>query len=232
MVETASTAFYSMLGKIGFHHPVHVALVHIPIGLLLGALILGTTAHLSGKANFHRCAWHCFIIVLIFFFPTVLTGIMDWSHRFDGAMLFPLQMKFMLAAILFLLLLAGFYFGRGSQGERKCLLLIYASCFLLVSGIGYFGGELVYGQSPAPAKQYQTGQQIYATNCSGCHPNGGNTIDPKSPLKNSPKTSDYPVFLEWVRNPDAPMPAFPPSVLTDQQVSDLFDYTVNVINKD
>lgn len=231
MTATVIAAFYSMLENIGFHHPVHAALVHIPIGLLVGASILGLTAHFRRKSNFRRCAWHCFIIVLVFFFPAVLTGIMDWIHRFAGAMLLPLQMKVLLAAVLLLLLLAGFYLGRANQGERKGLPALYAVCFVVVSGIGYFGGELVYGQGPPAAKQYQVGQQIFATNCASCHPNGGNTMKPKSPLKNSPKTADYKVFLEWVRKPDSPMPAFPPSALSDQQVKDLFDYTVNVINK-
>lgn len=225
MTATVIAAFYSILEKIGFYHPVHAALVHIPIGLLVGASILGLTAH------FRRCAWHCFIIVLVFFFPTVLTGIMDWIHRFAGAMLFPVQMKILLAAVLLLLLLAGFYLGRASQGERRSLPVLYVACFVIVSGIGYFGGELVYGQDPPAAKQYQAGQQIFATNCAGCHPNGGNTLKPKSPVKNSAKTAEYKVFLEWVRKPDAPMPPFPPSALSDQQVKDLFDYTVNVINK-
>lgn len=231
MNETVIAAFYNAMEKIGFHHPVHAALVHIPIGLLAGALMLSITAHLGRKSSAGRCAWHCFVIVLIFFFPTVLTGIMDWLHRFAGAMLFPLQMKFVLAAILLVLLLAGFYLGRGGRGERKSLLWIYATCFVVVSGIGYFGGELVYGQGPPAARQYQAGEQIYAAHCAGCHPNGGNTMKPKSPLKNSPRTSDYKVFLEWLRKPDSPMPAFPPSALSDPRVRDLFDYTVHVINK-
>lgn len=231
VTTTVVNAFYDMLAKIGCHHPVHAALVHVPVGLLVGVLILGITAHLRGKSGAGRCARHCFVLALLFFFPAVLTGIMDWILRFDGTMLFPVAMKLILAAILCLLLAAGFYLGRGGRSERKSLLWIYAACVATVSGIGYFGGELVYGQRPPVTQQYRPGQQLYATHCAGCHPNGGNLMQPDLPVKNSPKTSTYTTFLEWLRKPDPPMPAVPPAALSDRQVRDLFDYTVNVVNK-
>jgi cytochrome c6 len=104
--------------------------------------------------------------------------------------------------------------------------------------LGFFGGELVYGNKPAPAisenfqlEKYQSGRALYAANCGGCHANGGNTIKPELPVKHSPKTADFQTFLAWVRNPRAPMPAYPEEVLSDQQARDMYQYIVNVLNK-
>jgi mono/diheme cytochrome c family protein len=100
-----------------------------------------------------------------------------------------------------------------------------------------FGGELVYGEKTAPVaekselKNYQIGREIYAANCGGCHANGGNVIRPELPVKHSPKTDDFNTFLAWIRNPKAPMPAYPSQVLSDQQAENIYQYIIHVVNK-
>ena len=37
-------AFYNLLDKIGYLHPIHPAMTHMPIGLVVGSLFLGVTA--------------------------------------------------------------------------------------------------------------------------------------------------------------------------------------------
>jgi len=37
-------AFYSFLDKIGYLHPIHPAMTHMPIGLVVGSLFMGATA--------------------------------------------------------------------------------------------------------------------------------------------------------------------------------------------
>lgn len=231
MIDTVISSVYAALGKIGYHHPLHPTQVHIPVGLVIGAFILGIVALIRRQSHLNRCAWYCLLVALIFFFPTLITGLMDWRHRFAGAMLFPFKMKFALAGVLLVLLLTGFFLGRRSKGEAKSMLAIYALCFMVVSGLGYFGGELVYGlKTTSVVKEYQGGQKIYAANCGSCHPNGGNTINAKLPVKNSAKISGFDTFLDWVRNPNPPMPAFPPAAISDQEVRDIFNYITNVLN--
>jgi cytochrome c6 len=69
-----------------------------------------------------------------------------------------------------------------------------------------------------------SGEQLFKEQCSACHPNGGNVINPHKPLKGSPKLKTFAAFLSWIRKPVQPMPPFPPSKIPDQQAKKLYDY--------
>jgi len=98
-----------------------------------------------------------------------------------------------------------------------------------VIGMGYFGGELVYGSKPSPVanKNYQAGEQSYRKNCSACHPNGGNTIDPDVPVKGSLKLKDFDSFLSWIRNPNPGMPPYPESRISEEESRELYEYVAH-----
>lgn len=225
-------SLYRFLGNLGYHHPLHPTQLHIPVGMVIGAFILGVIGAFRHHRELKHAAWYCMLIALVFTFPTILTGLLDWSQFFAGAMLFPFKMKLILAGVLLCFLLTAYGLGRKTKGEHGAMIAIYTFCLLTVLGLGYFGGELVYGaRSGSTPEDFKAGEAIYAENCRGCHPNGGNVSHPKLPVKNSPKISSQETFLAWIRKPKAPMPAFPPTAISDDQARELYQYITNVLNK-
>ncbi|MGA7876913.1 MAG: c-type cytochrome [Desulfoferrobacter sp.] len=231
MIDSWINAFYAFLNSLGYPHPVHPTQAHMPIGLVVGAFVFCLGAILLHRAGLFRTAHNCLILALFFWFPTVLFGLMDWQHFYQGAWLFAFKVKMILAAVLFVLLLAGILLARRDEPPGKLIVTIYAACFLTVTGLGYFGGVIVFAGKSQPEKQYQAGAKLYETNCNGCHPNGGNVIDANKPVQGSPKLSDFNTFLSWIRSPVAPMPAFPESAVSKEQAMELYDYVTHVIDK-
>jgi mono/diheme cytochrome c family protein len=43
-------------------------------------------------------------------------------------------------------------------------------------------------------------------------------------LKGAQTLNTFEAFLSWIRQPDQPMPPFPPSTISDQQAKALYDY--------
>jgi hypothetical protein len=70
----------------------------------------------------------------------------------------------------------------------------------------------------------KTGREAFQTNCSPCHPDGGNVVKPGKPMKDSKKLANFKTFLAWIRNPVQTMPTFPPSQITDEQAREMYDY--------
>jgi cytochrome c6 len=92
--------------------------------------------------------------------------------------------------------------------------LIIIAVIFLVTGIGI-------GQD---TKKGKTGREEFQTNCSSCHPDGGNVIKPEKPLQGSKKLLNFKTFLLWIRNPVKTMTKFPPSQISDKQAQALYDY--------
>jgi uncharacterized membrane protein len=230
---------YQFLDKIGYPHPIHPTEVHMPIGLVVSALVFFVIALLFKRQALSRTSRHCIILAFIWTFPTMLFGYMDWQHFYAGAWLFPIKMKIILACVLVVLLCVSVVAGRKLGAESKVLLVMYGLCFLTVVALGYFGGQMVYGdRSPHTSLQgYPVGQKIFKADCSGCHPQGGNIINPNLPLKSAPQLADFNTFLAFTRKPSRPdgskgiMPPFPPSKISDQQERELYDYIVIVLQK-
>jgi mono/diheme cytochrome c family protein len=118
------------------------------------------------------------------------------------------------------------------------LLPIYALCFITVAALGYFGGQLVYGgRTPSGEVQFRPGELVFDSNCSGCHAHGGNAILPNYPLRSAPELSTFEDFHKFIRNPrlssgaKGPMPAFPPSKISEKQALQLYEYITHVIDK-
>lgn len=232
MIHTFVSSFYGLLETVGYPHPVHPILVHITVGLVFGAFVLGLLARLRRQPELRRSAWHCMLIAFISIIPALVTGLMDWHRSYAAALLFPFKMKFVLAVTLLTLLTAGFFLGRSNRGEANGMVAIYTLCLVAVCGLGYFGGNLVYGgKNTSNPKDYRAGEKTYAANCGGCHANGGNSIKPGLPVKNSSKLSDLDTFRGWVRSPNAPMPAFPETAISNAEVEDMYHYVVQILSK-
>lgn len=135
---------YSTLQTIGFAHPLHPALTHIPMGMVIGCFFFGLTAFFTQKTVFLKTALHCSVVALIFIVPTIVAGILDWQYFYGSTLSFFIILKFILATLLTLLLA---YSVRVSLkgGSSKQMLILYTLCLACAGGLGFSGGELVYG---------------------------------------------------------------------------------------
>ena len=227
---------YELLGKIGYHHPIHPTEVHMPIGMVVGALGFTLLALIFRWKNLRLTAHHCIIFGFAFMLPTMLFGYMDWQHFYGGAWFFPIKMKLFLAPTLLVLSFIAFIVGRKAGVEAKIVVLLYTLCFGLVVALGYFGGQMVYGgRTPPAVKAYQAGAQIFKANCSGCHPHGGNAIVPNLPLTSAPQLEALDSFRDFIRSPKMPdgsrgvMPPFPPAKISAEQSGELYEYIYHVL---
>jgi uncharacterized membrane protein len=229
-------AFYTFLKSLGYPHPVHPAIAHMPIGLITGALVFGLVALLRRRPVFGWSARHCLILAWLFWFPTVLFGLTDWQYLLAGAWIFPIEMKLILAGVLFLLLSIGIPISRNPDTGLRGSLIIYILSFFCVVGLGWYGGNMVFGgRTIAAAKEYKVGMEIFDKSCSGCHPHGGNAITPSLMLVGSPELANFHDFLAYIRQPLMPdgskgvMPAFPEEKISDQEAKQLYQYLVKVL---
>ena len=221
---------YQFLEKVGYPHPIHPTEVHMPIGLVVGALVFALIAVIFRRERLSWTTRHCIVLAFIWIFPTMLFGIMDWQHFYGGALLLPIKVKLIVTPILLVLLLAAILLARKYGTLSRFVLPVYFLCFFCVVVLGYFGGQLVYGGKTTTAPEaFKVGENIFAANCSVCHPHGGNAIDPRKPVLHSPKIERLDAFLAWIRHPTAPMPGFQASKISDAEVGELYAYIMSVL---
>jgi mono/diheme cytochrome c family protein len=226
---------YSFLGSIGFDHPLHAVIVHMPIGLSMGAFLFALTALVIGKKHLEPTARHAALLAFIFVFPTILFGVLDWLHYFKGAMIGPIRIKIVLAIAVALVLGAVMFLGGRFKLGGLPMLLLYGLALVMMIGLGYFGAQLVYGgwspRAGASAQaQSQAGEKLFVENCQACHPGGGNIMSAELSLKKSKQLATLDGFRKFIRDPKmadgsrGDMPAFPADKLNDRQAADLFSY--------
>jgi uncharacterized membrane protein len=233
---------YRMLASIGYQHPLHPPMTHLPVGMVMGAFLLGACAWLWRRPALEQTAHHCTVLAFIGLFPTVLLGYLDWQHRYAGAWLFPIQVKLVLAGALLVLLTIGLIVQRKPvESAARGMVLIWLVSLITVTGLGYFGGELVYGRGKpvegVESASLKAGAQIFTLQCAGCHPDGENSIKPQLAPREAPQLADFRIFLAYLRNPTARdgsttiMPAFPEETLNEQQARQVYDYLVQGLSK-
>ena len=232
---------YQTLTKIGYTHPIHPPVTHATVGMIIGAFLFGIAAWKLRRQGLARTAHHCIILALLALFPTVFSGLMDWQHFYAGGWLFPIKMKLALAVLLLVLLVFALSAGYKAESVSRSAVIIYSLCLVNVTAIGYFGGELVFGDRTAQKQVEMVGVEIsaeqFTKSCGGCHPNGGNSIKPHLPLKGAPQLVSFETFLSYLRSPKARdgsitvMPSFSPEKLSDQQAREVYQYIVKVLEK-
>ena len=219
---------YEALEKIGYVHPIHPPLTHIPMGLVFGAFIFALIAFLFRRTILPQLAYNRIILLaLVLSFPTILFGYTDWQHFYEGTWLFPIKMKIALSGVLIVLLLIALIVGRKAKAETKGMLAIYTLCFLTVIVIGYFGGQLVFegeGRPLTVPMRFMAGEKLFANNCNECHAGGGDIL-------NAPQLADFKNFLSLLRHPPEDMPPFPPEKISDTQALKLYQYITKVLEK-
>ena len=233
---------YQTLAKIGYTHPIHPPVTHIPVGMVIGAFLFALVAYLLRHERLALTARHCISLGLVGLFPTALLGYMDWQHRYGGAWLFPIKIKMGLAVLLLILLIVALILGRNLKENSMRVLAIYGLCLLNVIALGYFGGELIYAGSGPRAAAKTEGIQVSAEqfnkSCSACHPGGGNTIKANLPLRSAPQLVDFNTFLAYIRRPKARdgsqtiMPPFPADKVSEENARKIYQYIIQVLSKD
>src|SRR4030065_839747 len=106
-----------MLTRIGFTDPPHAMLLHMPIALIPGALLFFLVAVIVRREVLVPTARHVFILAFIFIFPTILFGVLDWLHYFQGQMIQPIKFKIGLAAGVLVITGAGVILGSELKGH-------------------------------------------------------------------------------------------------------------------
>ena len=201
----------------------------------MGALFFALVTLIFRRTNFVQTARHCTVFALIAVVPTAILGIFDWQHFFGGAMLFPIKMKLVLAGILIIFLILAVIFGFFNETLSKIVISLYVLCFLTTVGLGYFGGELVYGTKAAeksiPEGLAAEGAVIFQQNCSACHLTDSTVTNIGPGLKGLFKQNKFPVsgtpvseenFRKQLQKPIGKMPPF--GHLPPEQVEALIAY--------
>jgi len=236
-----SNFIYELLAVVGYTHPLHPVVVHAPAGKMIGALCFAIWSQITHKPVYRQMAHQIIILSAIFTVFAIAFGVMDWQRFYGGAWIFEIKVKLILAGLYSILVLLMAWLGQ-RNAQSKTMLLLYVSGFLTVSGLGYFGGQLVYhGFTPDAPEQFASGQHIFESHCSGCHRRGENIIVPTLPLRNAPQLKNPIHFRDFVRNPHMPdgspglMPSFSPHQINDEQMQHLYDYldfTFSTPNRD
>jgi uncharacterized membrane protein len=135
--------FYALLAKMGYSHPLHPMLTHIPMGMVIGMVIFAALGMIAKNNTLIQTAFHCSILALVALFPVVAAGILDWQHLMQGSWNRFIIAKMILAGILTVLLIVSIIIKKRGATAGK-MLLIYLFCLACAAGLGYSGGELVY----------------------------------------------------------------------------------------
>jgi len=134
---------YQLLEQVGFTHPLHPAITHLPMGMTMGAFLFGVASLRYGSLA--TTARHCAVLGAIFVPPTMIAGIFDWQHYYDGDWSSLFITKFVLAFLLPILLLSAVAAGSRERADSRFPIVLYALCLFTAIGLGYIGGEIGYG---------------------------------------------------------------------------------------
>jgi hypothetical protein len=114
------------------------------MGMVIGCFFFGLAAFVTRNNNYLRSALHCSIVALLFIIPTVVAGVLDWQQFFGGVFSALIIIKIVLAVVLTVLLAISVRENmKGGSAGR--MFVIYALCLACAGGLGFSGGELIYG---------------------------------------------------------------------------------------
>lgn len=232
-----SDLIYTFLQRIGYAHPIHPPLAHLPVGLIIAAFLFSLAAIVLKRESLTRTARHCVVLALIALPFTAGAGLLDWQHFYGGAWLFPIKMKMVLAGVLAVLLIIAVIGTSPKVSRTRNPLALYILCLIVVTGIGFFGGELVYGRKEAGKAEQaenplvQQGSRLFEQKCAMCHFTDSSQTKVGPGLKGLYGRETLPVsgrpvsdetIRDQIRTPYSNMPAFPD--LSGEQVEALLAY--------
>lgn len=119
-------------------HPLHAALTDVPIGLLLGVVVLDLVGQPTA-ADVTLLATIGFIVV------SALSGLADYSDTDSTARTrATLHATLMTVALIVLIVSAIVRFGAGTGADRTVPIALDIVAFLIISAGAFVGGEVVY----------------------------------------------------------------------------------------
>lgn len=136
---------FEFLNKIGFTHPLHPALTHIPMGMVMGAVVFRAASFIPKLRFLAKTGYHCIILGLLGVFPTAFAGYLDWQHTFGGAWEFLIILKITLAIVLTILLATITFIDDPENPRFDKISFFYLLTMVVAIGLGFSGGELQYG---------------------------------------------------------------------------------------
>lgn len=133
------------LGKLGYGHPIHSPVTHVPMGMVIGGCLFVLLAVVLKIPAFYRTAMHCYGLALVGIPPVMFLGYMDWQHFRHGVWGFVITAKIILAVVLFGVCVYNFRRLRKDPGDRLVTVAAAVISLAVAGALGFFGGELVYG---------------------------------------------------------------------------------------
>jgi uncharacterized membrane protein len=142
-------------------HPLHPPMVHLPVGLWIGALIFDVLSLLGDGSNvFVQISFYAIAVGVLVAFAAILPGLADWWDMKSSPAIFKLGLLHMvfngLSIVLWitnLALRAGTYQTADSVAILPLSLSVVATVALSVSG--YLGGRMVYEEGLSVADMSQ-----------------------------------------------------------------------------
>jgi uncharacterized membrane protein len=144
---------FEFLNKVGFAHPLHPALTHIPMGMVMGAVTFRLASFLPRLKYLAKTGYHCIVLGLLGIFPTAFSGYLDWQHTFGGEWEFLIILKMVLAVILTSILAIIIIIDDPENPKFDKKTLFYFLIVLLAIGLGFSGGELTQQLIHAPSTE-------------------------------------------------------------------------------
>ncbi|WP_022668136.1 DUF2231 domain-containing protein [Desulfospira joergensenii] len=136
---------FGFLNKVGFIHPIHPAMTHIPMGMTMGAFVFRFASFLPKLKMLAKTGYHCIILGLLGIAPTVFAGLLDWQHRYEGQWEALIILKMVLAGLLTVVMLFVVIKDDPENARFDKITACYLLMLVLSIGLGYSGGELQYG---------------------------------------------------------------------------------------
>jgi len=136
---------YQTLARLGYSHPLHPAMTHIPMGMIIGGFLFAVGSVVMKNDDLAIAAHFSYTLALIFVLPTMILGYMDWQYKFEAEWNGLILTKIILALILTGMLVITFFYGKNVKVDFKKKLILYGICFAIAMGLGFIGGELQYG---------------------------------------------------------------------------------------
>ena len=137
-------ALYNFLAILGFHHPIHPIVVHIPMGMVVGSVAFSLADMKWQEKNFAQTAYHCILFALIAVIPVYIAGLLDWQQVFGGDVNKWIVIKLILGAVLTVFLFITVRQKQNGAPQKK-MLIFYLVNLAICGGLGFSGGELLYG---------------------------------------------------------------------------------------
>ncbi len=137
---------FMWLEKLGYAHPLHPPVTHVPMGMVIGGCAFALIGVLLNQPAFRRTALHCFVFALIGIPPVMFAGYMDWQHFYGGEWQPYIILKIALATLL--IAICGYTVALLRRPDPNPRILLAAAVLsLAVAGvIGFAGGEIQYGR--------------------------------------------------------------------------------------